>query len=277
MLADVVGLLRCPRCAQPVAAASGALRCAGGHAFDVARQGYVNLLGTSPPGSADTAAMVAARHAFLGAGHYAALADAVAEGAGTGDGPVVEVGAGTGYYLTATLDRRPRSVGVALDASVPASRRAARAHPRAGAVVADAWGSLPLVDGCADVVLVVFAPRGGAEIARVLRPGGRLVVLTPTPDHLRELVGPLGLLGVGGGKTERLRASLDPWFEAAAEVDVRRSLDLSSGDVELLAAMGPSAFHTTDEQRRQRVAALTAPVRVTVSVTVTVLRRPMLR
>jgi 23S rRNA (guanine745-N1)-methyltransferase len=93
---------------------------------------------------------------------------------------------------------------VAVDISVPAARRAARAHQRAGSVVADAWAALPLADGCAEVVLVVFAPRGAGEIARVLRPGGRLVVLTPTPAHLGELVGPLGLLGVDGRKVEQL-------------------------------------------------------------------------
>lgn len=273
MLADVVRLLRCPACGAELHAAPGSLRCNANHAFDVARQGYVNLLAGAAHGTADTTSMVQARAQFLAAGHYAPLAHLVAEAAGGGEGPVVELGAGTAYYLATALEARPRSVGLALDISVPASRRAARAHPRAGAVVADAWSSLPLADGCADVVLVVFAPRGAAEIARVLRPGGRLVVLTPTPQHLTELVEVLGLLGVDERKPERLRTALDPGFDVVDEAALRRTMRLTAVDVEHLAAMGPSAFHTTADDLRRRVARLPAVVEVTAAVTVTTFRR----
>ncbi|MGN9837782.1 putative RNA methyltransferase [Nonomuraea sp. H19] len=80
MLADIVEYLICPVCGADVRLDEHALRCANGHAFDVAKQGYVSLLvGSRPPGTADSAAMVAARADFLTAGHYAPLADAVAE------------------------------------------------------------------------------------------------------------------------------------------------------------------------------------------------------
>ncbi|MEU6792506.1 putative RNA methyltransferase [Nonomuraea wenchangensis] len=80
MLADIVEYLVCPVCRADLRLDERALRCAGGHAFDVARQGYVSLLvGSRPPGTADSAEMVAARAAFLDAGHYAPLAAAVAE------------------------------------------------------------------------------------------------------------------------------------------------------------------------------------------------------
>ena len=64
-----------------------------------------------------------------------------------------------------------RAQGLAFDVTKPALRRAARAHPRVGAVLADTWGPLPLADGSADVLLNVFAPRNGPEMRRVLRPG----------------------------------------------------------------------------------------------------------
>ena len=272
MLADVVPLLRCPTCRGQLAIVPGALRCNAGHAFDVARQGYVNLLGAASPGSADTAAMVLARAEFLAAGHYRPLADAVAAAAGAGEGPVIEVGAGTAYYLGVALDRRPASVGLALDVSVAASRRAARAHRRVGAVVADAWARLPVADGCADTAIVAFAPRGGAEIARVLRPGGHLVVLTPLPGHLGELVEPLGLLAVDDRKDERLRTALAPWFAVMATQTLQFGLRLDAGDAVRVAAMGPSAFHTAAGELRRRVAGLVLPVEVTAAVTVTTLQ-----
>ena len=157
MLSDVLPLLRCPHCTGPLADAGPAVRCPRGHGFDVARQGYLSLLaGGGGTSTADTAAMVQARAAFLGAGHYDALSEAVA--AAVGRGPVVDVGAGTGHHLARVLDR-VEGPGLALDLSKHAARRAARAHPRAGAVVADAWRALPVADAVAGTVLSVFAPR----------------------------------------------------------------------------------------------------------------------
>ena len=75
MLDDVLDLLRCPHCAAALERVDGVLRCPAGHSFDIARQGYVNLLGAA---SGDDAAMVAARVAFLDAGHFDPLGDALA-------------------------------------------------------------------------------------------------------------------------------------------------------------------------------------------------------
>src|SRR5690349_14687654 len=115
----------------------GVLACSQGHAFDVARQGYVNLLSRRPPtGGGDTAAMVQARATFLGRGHYRRFASAVADAVAAvvpADEAVAEVGAGTAYYLATVLERR-RGPGVALDVSPAAARRAAQAHPRVGSV-----------------------------------------------------------------------------------------------------------------------------------------------
>lgn len=80
MLADIVEYLICPVCRADVRLDEAAVRCAAGHSFDVAKQGYVSLLvGSRSPGTADSAGMVAARAAFLDKGYYAPLADAVAE------------------------------------------------------------------------------------------------------------------------------------------------------------------------------------------------------
>ncbi|MFZ5869724.1 MAG: putative RNA methyltransferase [Actinomycetota bacterium] len=249
MLPDVAALLACPVCTGALDAAGRTLRCARGHAFDVARQGYVNLLTRRSRSPGDTASMVAARDRFLRGGWYApiadAIADAVAEAAADGvPGAVLDVGAGTGWYLARVLDAAAEgAVGLALDVSPFASRRAARCHPRAGAVVADTWGRLPVRDGVAGVVLDVFAPRNAAEIARVLPPGGSLVVVTPAPEHLAELRAALGLLGVQPDKEERVAASLGERFTPVGERRVRARLHLPPDAVADLVAMGPSAWH----------------------------------
>jgi 23S rRNA (guanine745-N1)-methyltransferase len=265
MLADALPFLRCPVCGAGLALAGGAVRCEAGHSFDVARQGYVSL-GTAP---GDTAAMVAAREAFLGAGHYEPIAGVLASSAAAGvagDGCVVEVGAGTAWYLARVLDAVGESrAGIALDSSKAALRRAARAHPRIGAVGCDAWGELPLRSGGAACALCVFAPRGGAELARVLAPGGVLLVVTPTARHLQELVGPLGLLAVDERKEERLERALGPWFRGDGAAACEYAMSLGHADVAALAAMGPSAHHTDADALADAVAGLPEPVAVTAS------------
>ena len=170
MHAEIVARLRCPVCREVLSELPGALGCRTGHRFDLARQGYVNLLAGRVPASPDTAEMVAARASVLGSGLFAPVANGLAAAAGPlhDGGLVLDIGAGTGYYLAAVLDRLPSYLGLAVDVSTPAVRRAARSHPRADAVAADTWHGLPLADDCADVLLNVFAPRNGAEFHRVL-------------------------------------------------------------------------------------------------------------
>jgi len=256
-LDDVLPLLRCPHCEADLKREATAVRCAEGHSFDVARQGYLSLLAGSPH-TGDTADMVAARERFLAAGHFDPLADALAERAeamvdGSSGAPlIVDLGAGTGWYLARVLDRLPDALGLALDVSKPALRRAARAHPGLAAVGADVWGPLPLRDRVASVVIAVFAPRTVAEIDRILAPGGQSLVVTPTAEHLHELREPLGLLGIGEDKPEGSQLTWTLTLDRAAARDA--------------AAMGPSAFHLSPAELEGRVEALPETITVTAAV-----------
>lgn len=314
MLSDICGLLTCPVCGSGFSLTGSRrpgsrLCCAAGHSFDVARQGYVNLMpGGARPGTADTAGMVADRAAFLAAGHYAPLAELIADLAGelvanASPGPgaaaasappaVLDAGAGTGYYLAAVL-RRLRAaagpedstgaedaedaegsagaVGLAMDISARALRRAARAGPGIGAVVWDTWLPWPVRPAGVSLVINVFAPRNGPEFRRVLRPGGGLIVATPAPGHLAELVGAAGLLTVDEHKEERLAAALGPHFTLTGRRDLTVPLRLRHADAATLTGMGPSAWHTDPAGTRARLASLAEPVPVTAAFQVRVYR-----
>jgi len=275
-LQDIEPYLACPHCAQALTLDGRTLRCPGGHSFDIAKQGYVSLLaGDAHTGTGDTAAMVAARSDFLAAGHYRPIADALADAAAATapEGLVADLGAGTGHYLAHVLDALPARPGAALDISKYALRRAAKAHPRIGAVVCDAWRPLPLRDASAGLVLNVFAPRNGPEIRRVLRPGGTLLLVSPTSRHLRELVTALGLLSVDEEKQRRIDEKLGPHLTPAGQQEVEFTLRLSAADVRTVVGMGPSAWHTDRERLAARLAGLPDPVEVTASVTVAAYRR----
>lgn len=272
-IADLLDVLRCPVCAAPFEVERTALRCREGHAFDIAKQGYVNLLtGSVAPGTADTASMVAARVEFSAAGHYSPIADAVARLTGAREQSVVlDAGAGTGYYLARVLDESPGARGLALDISKFAARRAARAHPRLAAAVCDTWRALPVRDRSVDAVLNVFAPRNGPEFARVLKPDGVLIVVTPTSRHLAEVADAVGMLSVDARKDERLQRSLTGDFEVTDRAELDVSLRLTTADVERLIGMGPSAWHVDQAEAARRAAAL-GSVRATASVTIATYR-----
>jgi 23S rRNA (guanine745-N1)-methyltransferase len=279
VLEDVVADLRCPHGEPALALVARSLVCRAGHRFDVARQGYVNLLLGPAPAAADTPAMVAARLQVQAAGHQGPITQAVvaaverASAGGVPAGTVVDVGAGTGHHLAAVVEATGAPAGLAVDLSRHAARRAARAHPRLGAVVADVWRGLPVRDGVASAVLVVFAPRDPGEVTRILRADGVLVVVTPTSRHLAPLVERFGLLQVDADKAGSLDRSL-------AEVAVLTNRDrvevtraVPRADAVAMAAMGPSAHHTDRASLERAVADLPDPVGVTLAVTVSTYRR----
>ncbi|GGI06636.1 putative RNA methyltransferase [Egicoccus halophilus] len=261
--------LRCPHDGGALHRAERSWGCARGHRFDVARQGYVNLL-TSPPRrvSGDTAAMLDARQSVLDAGHLDAVTAALVEACvGSPDGVLVEVGAGTAHHLAAVRRVLGERAAVATDLSVAAAKRAARADPgHVTAVVADVWQPWPVLDATAAVVLTVFAPRNGAEAARVLVPGGRLVVVTPASDHLAELRDPLGMLTVDPGKAERLHAELDPHLDHLDTREVRATTTVGRATAAALAAMGPAGHHLDAAALAARAERLPERTEVTVAV-----------
>ncbi|XRQ16090.1 putative RNA methyltransferase [Actinomadura welshii] len=275
MLADVVQHLVCPVCGADLELADRGLRCPAGHAFDIARQGYANLLpGNARPGTADTPEMVRARDEFLGAGHFTAPADRLARDVARAEPSfVLDAGAGTGHYLGLILDRSPGASGLALDISKHAARRAARAHPRAGAVVADLWRPLPLRDGAADIVVNVFAPRNAAEFHRVLRDDGMLFTVTPSPRHLGPLVEPLGLLAIDARKTERMDAALAGYFKLDSRQEIDTRAVLTHHEVTTLVGMGPSAHHVPADVLGERLEGLPDPLPAPLSFVLSSYRR----
>ena len=264
-------MLRCPHCHGALGERGGTLQCPSGHSFDVARQGYVNLTVGRPPHAGDSAEMLDARAAVLAAGHLDAVSDAlVASCADLAPGVLVEAGAGTGHHLTRVRRALGQRRAVAMDVSVPAARRAARADPGwTTAVVADVSRPWPLLDGVAAAVLTVFAPRNLPEAARALTPGGLLVTVTPAAHHLSELAGPLGLLRIEEGKRDRLLEQARPHFDVIDSTDVGTTRVLDREAARGVAAMGPSAHHIAPAALTERLARLPDRLDVTVAVEVT--------
>ena len=189
--------LACPLDGLPLHCTGSAWACASGHSFDVASQGYTNLLPVQHKRSrdpGDSKEMVAARQRFLAAGFYQPIAAAVSRAVLTGvpaDASIgcLDAGCGEGYYLRQLAAAVPEDQTLALlglDISKWAVLAAAKQDRRPTWVVGSN-ANLPVLPGALDRVLCMFGFPVYAEFARVLRPGGLLVQVDAGPDHLREL------------------------------------------------------------------------------------------
>ena len=277
MLSHIVDILADPNDGTALSGADDFSRLVSesGHSFDVAKQGYVTLAaGAGLKHKGDDMDMVNARETYLAMGHFAPFVEAVtgavqgaldsASLAESTPASLLEVGAGTGYYLAHTLDSIAEARGVGLDISPHAAKHLAKCHPRVGAVVADVWERLPIRDESVDAISVVFAPRNPAEFQRVLVPGGQVIVLTPDAGHLDELREPLGILGVEDGKVERMYEQAEGYLEQAADpVDISFPIELDKASVAAQVGMSPSARHISAGELAERMAALPPTLTVT--------------
>ena len=277
MLSHIVDILADPNDGTALSGADDFSRLVSesGHSFDVAKQGYVTLAaGAGLKHKGDDMDMVNARETYLAMGHFAPFVETVtgavqdaldsASLAESKPASLLEVGAGTGYYLAHTLDSIAEARGVGLDISPHAAKHLAKCHPRVGAVVADVWERLPIRDESVDAISVVFAPRNPAEFQRALAPGGQVIVLTPGAGHLDDLREPLGILGVEEGKVERMYEQAEGFLEQAADpVDISFPIELDKASVAAQVGMSPSARHISAGELAERMAALPPTLTVT--------------
>lgn len=189
-----MSLFCCPICSAPLSRGERTYTCPNGHCYDIAREGYVNLLTANrkhakDPG--DDKEMASARTRFLEGGHYSplrcALRRLIVERAPRA---LLDCGCGEGYYtagVCAALRERVsdfRAAGV--DLSRPALKKAARRDNAIEFAVASVY-HLPMADRAADLLLNCFSPLALDEFRRVLRPEGAFLYVVPGARHLWEL------------------------------------------------------------------------------------------
>ena len=187
---------------------------------------------------------------------------------------ICEIGAGTGYYLSHTLDSVAGARGIGIDVSVHAAKHLARCHPRLGAVVADAWARLPIQSESVDAITVIFAPRNATEFARILKPKGQVIVLTADTGHLAELREPLGIIDVEEGKVERMIEQAAGHLQPVGDSEpVEFEMMLDQQSIASQIGMSPSARHLKPEALAARIEALPEQMKVTARARITRLGR----
>ena len=172
-------VLVCPVCGGALLRTERQYTCPAGHSFDVAKEGYVNLLCTSKSADkmGDSKESAAARHAFLERGYYGCLKEALTP---LLHGNVLDICCGEGYY-----DEYQGEL-YGFDISREMVRLAASARKEHNYFVAN-LANIPIEDNSIDTAMHLFAPFNEKEFYRVLKKGGRLLSVIPGEDHLIEL------------------------------------------------------------------------------------------
>ena len=252
--------LRCPIEGAPLLMDELSLVCEYGHRFDVARQGYVNLLGAKDKRSkdpGDSKHMVSARAAFLSGDFYRPLADAcldvtldycsrVADSLIT----LIDAGCGEGYYLNHIQDNLPNDLRsrmslVGFDISKWAVQQSAkRCH---GTWFVGSNRHIPMADASVDLLFDIFGFPDYSSFRRILAHRGRLVRVTPGDRHLiqlREIIYP-------NIKSRSERTQYPSTFKVVAEKHITYEMTPGPEDLNYLLMMTPHMFRSTPERRQQ--------------------------
>ena len=236
----------CPLCHAPLQRTETSFICPQRHQFDLAKEGYVNLLPVQHKRSrtpGDSAEMMQARRAFLDAGHYQPLREAIGQQLDAclpeNAQALLDIGCGEGYYTHAFAQTAAAhgAQTFGLDVSKPAIRAAAKRYPQVMFCVASSH-RLPFEDNSMDAGVRIYAPCKAAELARVVKPGGWVITAAPGPHHLQELKGLIyDEVQLHAEQTEEIAG-----FTLMNQMSLRYTLDLTGQEAVALLQMTPFAW-----------------------------------
>lgn len=184
----------CPLCHSDFSIEEKSWRCTNNHCFDIAKQGYVNLLPVHQKNSlspGDNKEMLDNRRRFLNQGFYQPLAEALAESLNNDDSSVAEatvldIGCGEGYFSHRIKQAHLGFKIYGIDISKQAIQMAAKAYKECEFSAASS-ANLPIKSHCLDFIIRNFAPSKETELHRVLKPNGTVITITPGEHHLHQL------------------------------------------------------------------------------------------
>lgn len=240
-------MLRCPICAGFLEQKDRAFVCEKGHSFDMARQGYVNLLPvqnkhSSQPG--DTREQVSARRAFLEGNFYLPIVQALCDLAKKHDccGPILDAGCGEGWYSSRLAETLGTEL-IGLDISKEAVRAAAGKYKGPVWLCASA-AHIPVEDGSIGLLTSLFAMTAPEEFKRVLKKDGVFIQVLAAQDHLlglKEIIYPQLNL------KEKDSAPVLPGFTLAESLPVKFTFTVEGEQVQNLLYMTPHVYRISKE------------------------------
>ena len=264
-------IVQCPVCSQPLHHTSKKWACDNQHHFDLAKQGYCNLLLANQKKSAapgDDRQMLQARYEFLQAGFYRPITATINKLISKyipNPQHILDLGCGEGYYLASLQESQNKTdcQYYGTDISKEALKLAARQHKSINWFVAAAKKQ-PFTDHQLDLVLNIFAPADWQEVLRILKPAGYVLLAVAGENHLqalREMV----YSTVNAHHPERFLDKIGTDFELISSEESQFELQLEDkSSIRSLLQMTPF-YWQADEKCRQSIEnlqSLTTPVNV---------------
>lgn len=265
-----LSILTCPVCGAALTRehSSPFLQCISRHTFDLAREGYVNLLLKKLPG--DTKEMLLARRSFLSHGYYEPLSQAIntlvlqylsqqaEQSHELASINILDAGCGEGYYLGRLKEYladlpswgEKQCCYLGFDISKEAVKMAAKRYKAPTFVVANINQQLVLASSSIAVLLNIFAPRNPGEFARVLAPRGLLLIVIPSPIHLLSLRSVLPLLTIEADKQQRVIAQFADSFTLLETSTLEYEIVLENEELLQLVHMTPNHWHLSESTQQ---------------------------
>lgn len=240
-------MLICPVCGKPLSFGAHTARCENGHSFDIAKEGYVNLLRSSRSGDliGDDKASARCRRDFLNKGYYACLKDALCDIFKERTGSLLDICCGEGYY-TAALGENSSLDVYGFDISREMVRLAAKRGK--GTYFVANMATIPIEEGSMDYATHLFAPFNESSFARVLKSGGRLMTVIPGKFHLYGLK--QAIYDTPYENDEKLPQT--ELFRLVKTQKVTNEITLlSQEDIQAVFRMTPYFFHTSQADKEK--------------------------
>ena len=261
---NVESILKCPVCNLSLKKNEKQYVCLNNHSYDIASKGHINLLlanqkNTKEPG--DSKEMMESRRNFLNKGYYHTFSERLNEviisNISGNDINILDVGCGEGYFLfrlkeaiyikgaTYTLNKEFDFFGV--DISKAAVTYATKRDKKINFIVSSNF-NLPIMPSTIDIIIRNFAPSDEAELQRVLKDNGKLIVITPGIQHLYGLK---EILYVNAREHEEKTTTFEG-FKLNQRLEVKYNIDVENvEDIKSLIAMTPY-YWTIDNAMREK-------------------------
>lgn len=256
-------LLICPVCRENLIkdASNKTYKCSNNHSYDIAKEGYVNLLISNQKRSknpGDSKEMVLARIDFLTRGYYKKLSDKINEKIvqylakqSEEEFNILDLGCGEGYYLINLKnymdDKKMKANYYGMDVSKDAVKYAGKSNKDCIWAVGNNF-NIPVQDKSVDCILSVFSPIDINECNRVLKDDGIFVRILPRTDHLIEL---RNIIYSEVHLNEKVYTASAEENEYIEEDNVTFKIELNKEEILSLLKMTPHYWKSTPENKEK--------------------------
>ncbi|AWK49583.1 rRNA (guanine-N1)-methyltransferase [Clostridium beijerinckii] len=256
-------LLLCPVCKEKLIkdVSNKTYRCENNHSYDIAKEGYVNLLISNQKNSknpGDSKEMVLSRVEFLSMDYYKPISDKINEmiveclGADNNKNfNIMDLGCGEGYYLTNLKNymdnKNIKANYYGIDVSKEAVKYASKTNKECVWAVGNNF-HIPSNDKTVDCILSVFSPIDINECNRVLKDDGVFVRVLPRTNHLIQL---RNIIYSEVHLNEKVYKASDEENEYIKESNVTFDINLNKEEILSLLKMTPHYWKSTAENKEK--------------------------